>query len=432
MFRPGPVPDSMTTSAPIPRILLADCDQMFVAVARRADPEGAGKARLLVVGGSAKSRGVVCSASWEAREYGLRAGMPIARAVRLCPEAMFVPVPGRECHQAHRAIRAELERWTPEVHPASVDEFYLDLTGTERLYRDEPLELTARRVRAGVLEATGFTLSIGGATNRMIAKMAAERAKPRPKSGATGVLVVPPGEEAAFMAERDLAEIPGVGPRLQTELKKRALVRVRDALPLDQETLVRWFGRGTGGWLYRCIRGEGSAELALEPASRSISRETTFSRDLASDEAIESRLLRLLTELAAELRRDGQATRCVTVKLRDQDFRTRQAGRTLPEALSTDRALFEVARALLRTLRQRRQTPARLVGVSFSALESQAGPAQLELLRASSEMETPRDRQLAEAVDRIGRKHGRGAIRPARLSDAPPSSRIHLGFTPPR
>ncbi len=421
----------MTDAPPTPRILLADCDQMFVAVARRADPEGAGKARLLVVGGSARSRGVVCSASWEAREFGLRAGMPISRAVRLCPAAMFVPVPGRECQLAHRAIRQVLEQWTPAVQPASIDEFYLDLTGTERLYRDEPLTLTAARVRASVLEATGFTLSIGGGTNRMVAKMAAERAKPRQGSGASGVLVVPPGQEAAFMADRDLAEIPGVGPKLQAELRKRALVRVSDALRIEEKILSQWLGRGTAGWLYHCIRGQGSAEIQIEPANKSISRETTFSRDLASDEAVEARLLRLLTELAAELRRDRLATRCVTVKLRDHDFRTRQAGRTLPEALSTDRALFEVARDLLRTLRQRRRAPARLVGVNFSALQSIDGADQLDLMSGAGAGETPRDRRLAEAVDRISEKIGRKAIGPARLAGAPPS-RIHFSFPPPR
>jgi DNA polymerase-4 len=416
----------------VPRILLADCDQMFVAVARRADPEGAGKARLLVVGGSARSRGVVCSASYEAREYGLHAGMPISRAVRLCPQAMYVPVPGKACHQAHRAIRAELERWAPVVVPASVDEFYLDLTGTERLYHDEPLAATAARVRTAVHDATGLTLSIGGAANRLVAKMAAERAKPRPGSGATGVLVVAPGEEAAFMAQCLLAEIPGVGPRLQAELKGRGLTAIREALGIDQRTLCSWVGQATGRWLYRCLRGQGSGELHPEPDNKSISRETTFSRDLVSDDAIEARLLRLLTELAAELRSERLSTRCVTVKLRDHDFRTRQAGRTLPDPLSTDRALYEVARDLLRTLRGRRRVAARLVGVSFSALQSPGGPGQLDLLPAEAHpAETLRDRRLAAAVDRIAAKLGRSAIRPARLA-AFPSSRLHLGFTPPK
>jgi DNA polymerase-4 len=411
-----------------PRILLADCDQMFVAVARQADPERAGRARFLVVGGKANSRGVVCSASYEARAFGIRAGMPIAQAARLCPQAMFVPVPGRACREAHQAIRAELERWAPVVVPASIDEFYLDLTGTERLYRGEPLEVTAARVRAAVLAATGFTLSVGGATNRLVAKMAAERAKPRPGSGGTGILVIAPGQEAAFLARCALAEIPGVGPRLQEQFRRLGLTMVREALALDQRTLVARHGTATGRWLYRALRGDGSADLRPIPESKSISRETTFARDLGSDEAIEARLLRLLTELAAELRRDGLATRCITVKLRDRDFRTRQASRTVADPLSTDRALFQVARGLLAGLRQRRRIAARLVGVGFSRLQPRQGPDQLDLLREAKSVETDRDFRLAAAVDRIAAKLGRSAIGPARLAGRSPRQPPRAGF----
>lgn len=434
MFRDssGAPPDSVERGRKNPpRILLADCDQMFVAVARRADPGGAGQAKLLVVGGRANSRGVVCSASYEARAFGIRAGMPIAQAARRCPQARFVPVPGRACREAHQAIRAVLERWAPVVVPASIDEFYLDLTGTERLYRDEPLAVTAARVRAAVQAATGLTLSIGGATNRLVAKMAAERAKPRPDSRGTGILIIPPGQEAAFLAQCALAEIPGVGPRLQADFQRRGLTMVRDALAFDQKTLMARHGAAAGRWLYRALRGEGSADLQMVPGNTSISRETTFARDLASDEAIEARLLRLLAELAAELRREGLATRCITVKLRDRDFRTRQASRTVPDALSTDRALFQVARDLFGSLRRRRRVPARLVGVGFSGLQPIHAAEQLELLPEGSTAETSRDRRLAAAVDRIAAKLGRSAIRPARLAGFP-SARLPPGFAPPQ
>ena len=405
---------------------------MFVSVARRADPEGAGKAALLVVGGTARSRGVVCSASYEARQYGLHAGMSIARAVRLCPQAMYVPVPGKEIQEAHRHIRNVLGRWAPVVEPASVDEFYLDLTGTERLYHHESLTATAERIRESVRRETGFTLSIGGSTNRLIAKMAAERAKPRPGSRATGILIVAPGDEAGFMAERTLAEIPGVGPKLQAELKRRGLTLVREALALDQKTLTTWVGNATGRWLFRCIRGEGSGEVEIRPENKSISHETTFSKDLSSDESLESRLLRLLTALTAQLRADRLATRCITVKLRDHDFRTRQAGRTLREPLSTDRALFGVAKELLGRLRAERRVPARLIGVSLSSLQSTDGPLQFELpIPGAPSGETARDRVLADAVDTIAKKLGSSAIRPARLAGAP-ASRIHFSFPPPR
>ncbi|HEU5217553.1 MAG TPA: DNA polymerase IV [Gemmatimonadales bacterium] len=398
------------------RILLADCDAMFVAVARLADPDGAGKARLLVVGGHAKSRGVVCSASWEARAFGLKAGMPISRAARLCPEATFVPVPGKACGVKHREIRAVLDEWVPAVEPASIDEFYLDLSGTEAVYHDEPLARTAERLRADVLARTGMTLSIGGGTNRLVAKLAAERAKPRPGTGATGVLIVPPGGEAEFLADHALADIPGVGPRLQATLARYGLTRVRDALRVDAAIFEQWLGPRSGRWLFERIRGRSGNVVTPEESSRSMSHEETFSRDLQSDEALETRLLRLVTSLTAEMRSDGLSTGCITVKIRDYDFKTRQAGRTLPKPLRTDRALFAVARELLTSLRSRRRTAARLLGVSYSALTVDEVPAQLTLLpELKGDAETPKDRRLATAVDDINEKLGGKTIGPARL-----------------
>jgi DNA polymerase-4 len=389
---------------------------MFAAVARLVDPDGAGKAPLLIVGGRANSRGVVCSASWEARAFGVKAGMPIARAARLCPGATFVPVPGKACGVKHREIRAVLDEWVPAVEPASIDEFYLDLSGTEAVYRGEPLAETARRLRDDVRARTGMTLSIGGGTNRLVAKLAAERAKPRPGTGATGVLIVPPGGEAEFLADHALADIPGVGPRLQATLTRYGLTRVRDALRVDARTFEQWLGPRSGRWLFERIRGRSGDEVAPHEAARSMSHEETFSRDITSDDALETRLLRLVTALAAELRGEGLSTGCVTVKLRDHDFKTRQAGKTLPRPLRTDRALFSVARDLLAALRARRRTAARLLGVSFSALAAGDSPAQLTLLpEVLAGAETPRDRRLASAVDDINEKLGGKAIGPARL-----------------
>jgi DNA polymerase-4 len=398
-----------------PRILLADCDHMFVSVARLFDPEGAGKARYLVVGGS-KSRGVVVSASYEARAFGVRAGMPSARAARLCPGITFAPVPRGAIGAKHREMRTVLEKWSPVVEGASVDEFYLDLSGTERVYHLEPLEETAKKIREDAMRRTGLPVSIGGGTNRLIAKLAAERAKPKPNTGGTGVLIVPPGQEAAFLETHALADIPGVGPRLQATLKRYGLVQVRDALRIEAADFERWLGCGSGGWLYRRIRGQGSDAVHASPENKSISHETTFARDLVSDDAIETRVLQLVTSLAAQLRGDGLTTRCVTVKLRDHDFRTRSASRTVPEPLSTDRALFGVARELLASLRRRRRTAARLVGVSFATLDSRAGPAQLELLEGATAGETARDKRLATAVDNIKEKLGSDSIHPARLT----------------
>src|ERR671922_1790397 len=149
------------------RILLADADAFYVAVARLVDPEGAGKAPLLIVGGTRESRGVVCSASYEARKYGVRSAMSIAHALRLCPDAMCVPVPRKACGRKSAEIRAVLERFAPIVEGASIDEWYMDLSGTEGVYRHEPLAATAERIRDAVRKTTGITLSIGGGTNKL-------------------------------------------------------------------------------------------------------------------------------------------------------------------------------------------------------------------------------------------------------------------------
>src|SRR6476620_1806154 len=194
------------------RILLADADAFFVAVARLVDPEGAGKAPLLIVGGAAGSRGVVCSASYEARRFGVRSAMPISRALKLCPGAMCVPVPSKACSKKSREIAAVLERFTPVVECASVDEWYLDLTGTERVYAGRTIEDVALAVRAAVLAETGLTVSLGGGTSRLVAKLAVELAKSKPDRPTSGVFVVPDGEEDQFLQRFDLADIPGIGP----------------------------------------------------------------------------------------------------------------------------------------------------------------------------------------------------------------------------
>src|SRR2546427_521993 len=215
--RPARVAALISPRPPDRRLLLVDADAFYVAVARLVDPEGAGKARLLIVGGSPERRGVVTSASYDARAYGVHSAMPMARAVRLCPGATVVPVPWEACAGKSREIRDVLGRFTPAVEQASSDEFYLDLTGTEKLYGGEPLAATAGRIRAAVSEATSLSVSIGGGTSKLVAKLAAGRAKPRPGAAAPsdGVCIVAPGAEAEFLLQFALADLPGVGPKAQ-------------------------------------------------------------------------------------------------------------------------------------------------------------------------------------------------------------------------
>lgn len=387
---------------------------MFVAVARLVDPEGAGKAALLVAGGRRGERGVVCSASYEAREFGVRSGMPISQAERLCPKAMFVPVPRRECMEKARDIRDVLDEWSPVVEPASIDEFYLSLAGTEALYRQEPLELTAARIREDVLRRTGMAVSFGGGTNKLIAKLAVEFAKPKPGTGRLGVFVVPDGQEADFVAPLDLGLIPGIGPRFGEILRRKGLLKASDVLPLDRPTLELWFGQRTGVWLHDKVRGISRTPVVGRGDAKSVSRENTFPEDLTADDDLEKDLVRLAARVCQDLRGDGLVARTITIKLRDHDFRTRQTSRTLSEYVSTDRVIVPVALELLGKLRRERRCAARLIGIGLTQLAPADRPQQLGLFGPMQEKETERDRKVAATVDAITEKFGRKAIGPAR------------------
>jgi DNA polymerase-4 len=401
------------------RILLADADAFFVAVARMVDPEGAGKESLLIVGGTRESRGVVCSASYEVRKYGVRSAMPIARALRLCPQAMCVPVPRRACGEKSRQIRSVLERFAPVVEGASIDEWYMDLGGTEELYGHEPLAVTANRIRGAVVAETKLSVSIGGGTSKLVAKLAVERAKPKPGTGATGVYVVDPGAEGTFLETIDLADIPLIGPRFQERLAKLGMRRVPDVLQYDVATLTKWLGAREAEWLYDRVRGIDTSEVESHGEAKSISRDETFSHDIDDDDELLRELLALVTRAASDLRSDAMTARTITVRIRDFDFRTRQANRTLETPVISDRVILEVARGLFQKLRAARRVPARLLGVKLSSLSLDAAADQLTLFEAkdSRTKETDRDRTLARTIDKVREKFGDKGIIPARLID---------------
>jgi len=419
----------MPPASPTRRILLADADAFFVAVARQEDPEGAGRAPLLIVGGRPGSRGVVCSASYECRAFGVRSAMPIARALQLCPDALCVPVPRGACSRRSRDIARVLHTFAPVVQASSIDEWYLDLSGTEALYQHEPLAETARRIRAAVLDATGLSVSIGGGTSRLIAKMAVEEAKP--SRGAHGVHCVAPGDEAAYLARFRLADLPMVGPRLSERLERLGLVQVVEAQAAGEAQLVRLLGERAGRWLHARVHGIDPSVVEPREQQKSVSREDTFARDVADDETLERELLRLAVRVSADLRAQALETRTVTVKLRTRDFRTRTAQRALPLPIVSEQAVFRVARTLLRALRTRDRTPVRLLGIGLSHFAGRdAEAAQLGLFDAeapaviaprvretSAPIEAPRDRALTEALDRIRSRFGAQAIQPATLAD---------------
>lgn len=420
----------MTTLSPR-RILLVDADAFFVAVARQEDPEGAGKATLLIVGGRPGSRGVVCSASYECRAYGVRSAMPISRALKLCPQATCVPVPRGACSTRSKEIQQVLATFAPIVQASSIDEWYCDMGGTEALYGHESLEDTAHRIRNAVFAATGLTVSIGGGTSRLVAKMAVELAKPKPGTGASGVRCVTPGQEAAFLAPFRLADLPMVGPRFSATLERMGLETIADAQRWSATDLQSRLGERAGAWLHRRVRGIDDSIVTPREVQKQVSREETFGRDLHDDDLIERELLRLAVRVSTDLRRQGLRARTVTVKLKDADFKTRSAQRTLAQPIESEKSVIKAARVLYRALRGKRRVGVRLLGIGLSHFDDDTGSGsgtgaatQLGFFAApptpapeGEPVENAKDRALTRALDQIRGRYGSTAIIPARLID---------------
>ncbi len=260
-------------------------------------------------------------------------------------------------------------------------------------------------------------MSFGGGTSKLVAKLAAERAKPKPGTTANGIHIVPTGAEAAFLQTFELAEIPLVGPRFQERLARLGMYKVPDVLQYDLTTLAQWLGEREAAWLYDRVRGIDAREIEGGGDAKSISRDETFGADIDDDDELRRELLALVTRAATDLRGDGMTARTITVRIRDYDFKTRQAGRTLIAPVIADRVILEVARRLFDKLRRARRVPARLIGVGLSSLAADATADQLTLFEHADSLlsETDRDRVLTRAIDRVREKFGERGILPAGL-----------------
>ena len=382
------------------RILHVDLDAFFVEVCRQRHPELRG-VELLVVGGRRDQRGVVQSASYGARRYGIHAGMPIAQAVRLCPQATFFQGSFIHYRDASRAVRAVLQRFSPTVVMASLDEAYLDFAGTDRLYPRSLLPV-AEGIRDTVRVETGLDCSIGIGPNRMIAKLASDYAKPR------GLMEVRAGWEEGFLAGLPLAALPGVGPKTAARWADLGLRDVFQVQQMEEAALGRLVGGDARG-LKRRAHGHGGSTLRGERLPKSVSRETTLSRDLRDPEELEAILSLLTARVAGQLREEQLVGRTVTLKLRHDDFRTVTRRRTLETATDLDAELYDAARALFREAFEevrRRNRGVRLIGVAATNL---GVTAEADLFEPP---ERQRLRELSAAVDKVRGKYGFGAVTP--------------------
>jgi DNA polymerase-4 len=382
------------------RILHVDLDAFFVEVCRQRHPELRG-VELLVVGGRRDQRGVVQSASYGARQYGIHAGMPIAQAVRFCPAATFFQGSFMHYRDASRAVRAVLQRFSPTVVMASLDEAYLDFAGTDRLY---PVSLlpVAERIRDTVRDETGLDCSVGVGPNRMVAKVASDCAKPR------GLMEVRAGWEEGFLAGLPLSALPGVGPKTAARWAELGLTDVYQVQRMDESALAGLVGGDARG-LKRRAHGHGGSTLRGERLPKSVSRETTLSRDLRDPEELEAILSLLTARVAGQLREEQLVGRTVTLKLRHDDFRTVTRRHTLETATDLDAELYEVARSLFREAFEdvrRRNRGVRLIGIAATNL---GVAAEADLFEPP---ERQRLRELSAAVDKVRGKYGFGAVTP--------------------
>jgi DNA polymerase IV len=382
------------------RILHVDLDAFFVEVCRQRHPE-LREIALLVVGGRRDQRGVVQSASYAARRFGIHAGMPIGQAVRLCPQATFFQGSFVHYRDASRAVREVLSRFSPTVVMASLDEAYLDFGGTERLY---PVSLlpVAEQLRDEVRRETGLDSSIGIGPNRMIAKLASDCAKPR------GLMEVRAGWEEGFLAGLPLRALPGVGPKTADRWIELGLTDVYQIQEMSEEQLARLIG-GDARALKLRAHGSGGTTLSADRLPKSVSRETTLSRDLRDPEELEAILALLTARVAGQLREERLVARTVTLKLRHDDFRTVTRRRTLELATDLDAELYQEARALFRDAFAEvrlRNRGVRLLGIAATNLTT---VGETDLFESPGRV---RQRQLSEAVDRVREKYGFSAVTP--------------------
>lgn len=385
-------------SRPPEPILHVDLDAFYAGVELLKDPSLRGQP--VIVGGTG-GRGVVTSASYEARAFGVRSAMPSVRARRLCPDGVFLP-PDFEAYRTHsHRFREVLRSFTPHVEPISLDEAFLDVGGATRLF-GEPVEIAAR-IRTDVAREVGVTCSAGVAAAKFVAKLASAHCKP------DGLLHVPAEGMQAFLEPLPVGRLWGVGNKTGELLDRLAIRTVGDLGRTPRGVLERLLGEQHAGHLWRLAHGIDERVVTSYEPPKSVGHEETFDRDLDDDGEILRELLALSGRVGARLREEGYRARTVVLRARLANFTTLTRSKTLPAATDLGSDLYHVATQLYRSLPGQRRRY-RLLGVQASGLV-EAGAQQMALLRAS------RWDEVEHAVDRVGRRFGEGTAKPATLLD---------------
>lgn len=376
-----------------PAVLHVDLDAFFVSMELLRHPELRGQP--VVVAGGLGARGVVNTCSYEARRFGIRSAMPVSQARRLCPSTVFLESDYSFYGHASKRFHAILRDFTPVVEPAGSDEAYLDVAGSERLFGDGPA--IARQIRARVAAEIGITVSVGVATNKLVAKVASDAAKP------DGLLVVPPGEEAAFLSPRPLRDLPMVGPKTASVLAGLGVKTIGDLQRMPVHALEARFGRHGAELHARALGVHDAPVLAGRAEAKSISRETTFDTDEPSEERLRAVLRRQAERVAADLARQERSARTVTLKLRFPPFETLTRSWTPGAPVELPGEIFEAAAGLFeRAWAENAHRPVRLLGLGVANLQERARQLRLG--------ESPTTGQLDSAVTTLRDRFGETAV----------------------
>jgi len=376
-------------------ILHVDMDAFFVSVEESLNPSLRGKA--VIVGGDPEGRGVVSSASYEARKFGVRSGMALSQAKKLCPEAIFLRGDFERYGIISRKVFKILSKYTPDIEMASIDEAYLDLTGFGRLYGHT--FSTAQRIKGEIKDRLRLNASIGIGANKLIAKVASRCAKPN------GILMVFPGYEKTFLSPLSVERLPGVGKTLKEKLISFGVTRVGTLAGVGRDLLVRTFGKWGLALHYKANGVDYSAVGGRYSGPKSISRETTFEEDTIDRKTIFSTLFWLVERTAKSLREEKLQARTITLKLRYSDFSTVTRSMTLREGTDLDKKIYQCVEELFRKAWTRRGR-IRLLGVCLSNFCSPAWQANF-----LDEEKTDKLKSFYQSVDKVRDKYGFDSLR---------------------
>jgi DNA polymerase-4 len=383
-------------------IIHVDIDEFFAAVEKQDHPELRG--RPILVGGDPRARGVVATASYEARPFGCRSAMPMAQALRLCPHAIVVRPNFERYEHFSRQIFEIFGRFTPLVEGLSIDEAFLDVAGCEKLFGPGPV--IAAALKRQIHQATGLTASVGVAPNKFLAKLASDLRKP------DGLVVVEPAEITRLLDPLPVRKIWGIGPAAEKTLATMNITTIGELSRTPLAMLVRRFGQTGAEHYHRLSRGLDTREVVIGGQTRSISQEVTFAQDVGDPDRLRQVLLGQVEEISRKLRQQRLLARTVSVKIRYGDFTTLSRSETLPEATDVTATLWTSANELLEAWAERSFQPLRLLGAHLSGLCHPEG-RQLSLF---ADTNTERNQRLDKALDDLTERFGGKAVRRGEIS----------------